>query len=67
MSPVHWGLKKIDGLFVPPGKAYTLLTDHLITGTPLRSELAHEERFQVNNLYIKSLIGLAGWLCLNRF
>ena len=26
------GRKEIDGLFVPPGKAHTLLTDHLITG-----------------------------------
>ena len=25
------GPEKIDGLFVPPGRAYTLLTDHLIT------------------------------------
>ena len=24
------GLKEIDGLLVPPGKAYMLLTDHLI-------------------------------------
>ena len=26
------GAKEIDGLLVYPGKAYTLLTDHLITG-----------------------------------
>ena len=26
--------KEIDELLVPPGKAYTLLTDHLITGNP---------------------------------
>ena len=26
------GPKEIDGLFVPPGKADTLPTDHLITG-----------------------------------
>ena len=26
------GLGEIDGLLVPPGKAYKLLTDHLITG-----------------------------------
>ena len=25
------GPKEIDGLFVPPGKVYKLLTDHLIT------------------------------------
>ena len=29
--PVHWGIGEIDGLFVPPGKASYLLTDHLIT------------------------------------
>ena len=27
--------QEIDGLLVPPSKAYTLLTDHLITGKPL--------------------------------
>ena len=27
-----FGPKEIDGLLVPPGKAHTLLTDHLITG-----------------------------------
>ena len=26
------GPREIDGLLEPPGKAYTLLTDHLITG-----------------------------------
>ena len=26
------GPKEIDGLLVSPGKAYTLLTDYLITG-----------------------------------
>ena len=26
------GRKEIDGLLVPPGKAYTLLTDHPIAG-----------------------------------
>ena len=29
------GAKEIDGLLVHPGKAYTLLTDHLITGLSL--------------------------------
>ena len=37
----HWDLGEIDGLLVPPGKAY-LLTDQLITGSPLRSEPAKE-------------------------
>ena len=27
-----FGPKEIDGLLVPPGKASTLLTDHLLTG-----------------------------------
>ena len=30
--PYPLGSKEIDGLLVPPGKAYLLLTDHLITG-----------------------------------
>ena len=32
MGPCPLGPKEIDGLLVPPGKAYTLLTDRLITG-----------------------------------
>ena len=36
-GPCPLGPKETYGLFVPPGKAYTLLTDHLITGLPLRS------------------------------
>ena len=39
--------KEIDGLLVPPGKAYALLNDRLITGKPFRSEPAQEERVQV--------------------
>ena len=31
-GPRPLGPKEIDGLLVHPGKAYTLLTDHLITG-----------------------------------
>ena len=31
-APALSGLGEIDGLFVPPGKASNLLTDHLITG-----------------------------------
>ena len=31
LGPRPLGSKEIDGLLVPPGKAYTLLTDHLIT------------------------------------
>ena len=36
-GPCPLGPKEIDGVLVPPGKAYMLLTDHLITGLPLRS------------------------------
>ena len=36
---------EIDGLLVPPGKASKLLTDHLITGKPLKSEPAQEKWF----------------------
>ena len=32
MDPGPLGPKEIDGLLVPPSKAYTLLTDQLITG-----------------------------------
>ena len=32
MGPRPLGPKEIDGLLVPPGKAYTLPADHLITG-----------------------------------
>ena len=31
-GPRPLGPKEIDGLLVPPCKAFTLLTDHLITG-----------------------------------
>ena len=41
------GPKEKDGLFVPPGKAYTLLTDHLITGKPLWFASAKEKVFGV--------------------
>ena len=45
MGPCPLGPKEIDGLLVPPGKAYSLLTDHLITGKPLRFEPAQENWF----------------------
>ena len=38
-----WGLGEIDGLLVPPGKASKLLTDHLITGKPLKTEPVQEK------------------------
>ena len=36
-GPCPLGPKEIYGLIVTPDKAYTLFTDHLITGLPLRS------------------------------
>ena len=44
--------KEIDGLLVSPGKASSLLTDYLITGYPLRSELAQENSFKSNPPYL---------------
>ena len=44
-APAHWGLGEMDGLLVPPGKAAKLLTGHLITGQPLKSEPAQERWF----------------------
>ena len=40
----HQGLGEIDRLLVPPGKVSKLLTDHLITGKPLKSDPAQEKR-----------------------
>ena len=42
-APAHWDLGEIDGLLVYPGKAAKLLTVHLITGLPPRSEPAQEK------------------------
>ena len=44
-APTHWGLGETDGPLVPPGKASKLLTNHLITGKPLKSEPAQEKWF----------------------
>ena len=43
MGPRPFRPKEIDGLLVPPGKASTQLTDHLITGLLLRFEPAQEK------------------------
>ena len=51
------GPKEIDGQLVPPGKAYMLLTDHLITALPLTSKLAQEKWFQVKSSKHLSLSG----------
>ena len=42
-GPRPLGPKEKDGLLVSPGKASSLLTDYLITGYPLRSDLAQEK------------------------
>ena len=62
IGPRPLGPKEIDGLFVSPGKASSLLTDHLITGYPLRSELAQEKWFQVEASIPISLFGLVEWI-----
>ena len=62
LGPRPLGPKEIDGLLVSPGKASLLLTDHLITGYPLRSELAQEKWFQVKPSIPISLFGLVGWI-----
>ena len=46
MGPCTSRPEEIDGLLVPPGRASNLLTDHLITGYPLMSELAQEMCFR---------------------
>ena len=51
MGPRPLGPKEIDGLLVPPDKAYTLLTDHLITGDPFCFEPAKEKWFKSNHTY----------------
>ena len=63
-APAHWGLREIDGLLVPPGKASNLLNDYLITGQPLLSEPAQEKWFSQTIHTYKSHIGLVGWLYL---
>ena len=44
-AAAHWGLGKISRLLMSPGKASLLLTDHHITGKPLKSEPAQEKWF----------------------
>ena len=46
------GLIEIDGLLVPPGKAFTLLTDN----QPLRSESAQKMWFKANHPYLQTLL-----------
>ena len=47
-------------LIVPPGKAYTLLTDHLCSGLSLPRKSGSSQ----TTIHYKSLIGLLGWFCL---
>ena len=67
MGPAYWGLKKLMGCFCLQAK---LLTGHLITGSPPRSEPALERFFQVKpsiRVHIISLFGLIWWLYLKHF
>ena len=43
MGPRPLRPKEIDGLLVAPGKAYSRLTDDLVTGYPLRSGPAQKK------------------------
>ena len=61
-GPCPLGPKEIYRLLVSPGKTYTLLTDHLITGLPLRSVPAQEKWFYVKPSIRISSIGLEGSL-----
>ena len=61
LGPRSLGPKEIDGLLVPPGKACSLLYNHL-TGLPLRSELAREKWFQSKPSTHISFRGFLGWL-----
>ena len=56
MGPRPLGHKEINELFVPPGKAYTLLTDPLITDLLLGSESAQEKWFKSNHPYTEALL-----------
>ena len=48
-GPRPLGPKEIDGLLVPPSKAFSLLTDHLITSKPIWSEPDQEKCFKSNH------------------
>ena len=56
--------KEIDVLLVPPGRAYTLLTDHLITGKVklLKSEPAQQQWSQIKPSIHIGPFGLLWWL-----
>ena len=49
MCPHPFWPLEMDGMLVPPGKAYSQLTDHLITRLPLKwSEAVQEKWFSQN-------------------
>ena len=50
------GPKEKDGLLVPPGKAYTVLTDHLIIAKLLWFEAAQEKWFKSSHPYIQAFV-----------
>ena len=60
-APRPLGPKEIDGLLVPSGKAYTLLTDHLITGYHPGLSLPRKGVPVKPSIHI-SLCGLLRWL-----
>ena len=60
MGPHPLRLEEIDGLLVPPGNASMLLTNHLITGQPLKFEPTQGKWFKSNHSYIKALVAYLG-------
>ena len=59
IEPRPFEPKDIDGLLVSPGKACPLMTDHLITGQPLRSDPAQENGLKSNHPYIQDLLAMS--------
>ena len=60
MGPSPLGPKETDGLPVPPGKAYTLLTDHLMR----RSEPAQEKWFMTSCQTIHTYKPFVAWMVM---
>ena len=48
--------KEIDGLLVPPGKAYMLLTGHLITGLPPAQESGFKSILMYKPLWLTWMV-----------
>ena len=45
MGTSLFGLKEIDGLCLPPDKASTVMTDHLLTGLSCLGEVVQVESY----------------------